>query len=202
MGSIFELFSKEKSCRRLANVEGKLARKYKYYREFLIHNHKALNIISQMELIYHGGDPFTMASVKRNYDDLMEATGKLVNALQRLSDGRYSELSSACNRIDEEIAPIFNHHPSGRHDHMVLPFEALTQEMADLAGTKATNLASIGNVLGLPIPQGFVVTANAFNRFLEDNGLAGPIRRKAVRAFRRFASGHGVCGKGHSGTNS
>lgn len=175
MGSIFELFSKEKSCRRLANVEGKLARKYKHYREFLIHNHEALNIISQMELTYHGGDPFTMASVKRNYDDLIEATRKLINALQTLSDGRYSELSNACNRIDEEIAPIFDTHSSGRHDHMVLPFEALTQEMADLAGTKATNLASIGNLLGLPVPQGFVVTANAFNRFIEDNELAAPI---------------------------
>lgn len=175
MGSIFELFSKEKSCRPLANLEGKVARKYKYYREFLIHNHEALNIISQMELVYHGGDPFTMASVKRNYGDLMGATGRLVNALQTLSGGQYSELSSACERIDKETAPIFNPDPSRRHDHIVLPFEAVTQDMADLAGTKATNLASIGNVLGLPIPQGFVVTANAFNRFLKDNQLAGPI---------------------------
>lgn len=175
MGSIFELFAKEKSCRPLANVEGRLARKYKYYRVFLIHNHEALNIISQMELVYHGGDPFTMASVKRNYDDLMGATRKLVKSLQTLSNGRYSELTGTCDRIDEEIATILIPHVSGRHDQIVLPFEALTRDMADLAGTKATNLALIGNVVGLPIPQGFVVTVNAFNRFLEKNELGAPI---------------------------
>jgi len=47
MGGILDLFSKEKSCRLLVNVEGKIAEKYQHYRQFLIHNHDALNIISQ-----------------------------------------------------------------------------------------------------------------------------------------------------------
>jgi pyruvate, water dikinase len=175
MRNILDLFSKENSCRLLVNAEGKIAEKYEYYRQFLIHNHDALNIIAELELLYHGGGPFTMSSVKKRYTDLMETTGKLVYALDRLSGGKYAGLIDACDRIGRDTASIFRSAPPSHPDLLVLPFEAVTADMADLAGPKTTNLASIGNVLKLPVPEGFVVTAAAFNRFLEDNDLIRPI---------------------------
>ena len=46
--------------------------------------------------------------------------------------------------------------------------------MVGIAGSKATNLATAGNELGLPIPPGFVITANAFWSFIEENDLHDP----------------------------
>jgi pyruvate, water dikinase len=48
--------------------------------------------------------------------------------------------------------------------------------MVKIAGSKATNLATVGNTLGLAIPPGFVITAHAFERFLEESGLAASIQ--------------------------
>ena len=42
-------------------------------------------------------------------------------------------------------------------------------------GSKAMNLAIIGNVLEMPVPPGFVITSCAFERFLEENHLAQAI---------------------------
>lgn len=58
---------------------------------------------------------------------------------------------------------------------MVLPLEALTPKSFSDAGGKATRLALLGNVLALPLPPGFVITACAFGRFLEENGLTQAI---------------------------
>jgi pyruvate,water dikinase len=175
MASILDLFSKEKSCRLLVNLDGKIAEHYQYFREFLIHNHEALNIISELELLYHGGGPFTIPSVKRRYADLMGTTRKLVQALHGLSGSKYSELLAACDSIDGKIASVFDPIVSKGPDQFVLPFESVKPDMAGMAGTKATNLASMGNVLGLPVPKGFVVTANAFSRFMTDNALVDPL---------------------------
>ncbi|MBS3108368.1 phosphoenolpyruvate synthase [Candidatus Woesearchaeota archaeon] len=50
-------------------------------------------------------------------------------------------------------------------------FKDLTKNDLDLAGGKALNLGIMYNA-GLPVPPGFVVTAYAFKRFIEDNKLA------------------------------
>jgi pyruvate,water dikinase len=175
MGSLRDLFSKEKSCRPLVNLKGKIAERYRHYRDFLIHNHEALSIISDIEFTYHGGDPFTFAQVKRQFRGLIKATRNLVTSLDRLSGGKYKNLIVACDHIEKEIFPILEMEPSRPSSAVVLPFEELTPESANIAGTKATNLALLASVLGLPVPRGFVITANAFDRFLDENGLWEPI---------------------------
>ena len=169
------LFSKEKSCRVLVNLEGRVAEKYSHYRDFLIHNHDALHFISEIELTYHGGQAFIFAQVKEHFDALMKATRSLVTSLDRLSHGKYKALLSACDRIEKDIISILSAKPPPPSGPLVMPFEALTPESANQAGAKATNLAVIGNVLGLPTPPGFVITASAFVRFLEDTILSGLI---------------------------
>ena len=58
---------------------------------------------------------------------------------------------------------------------LVMPLEAVAPDAVSVAGGKATNLATMGNVLGLRVPKGFVVTACALNRFLHESGLSAPI---------------------------
>ncbi|MCG6931766.1 MAG: hypothetical protein LJE64_14520 [Desulfofustis sp.] len=46
-------------------------------------------------------------------------------------------------------------------------------DYAELAGGKATNLSHARRA-GVPTPDGFVITASAFHRFIADNGLSQP----------------------------
>ncbi len=168
---IADLFSREKSCGLLVNLEGKLAEKYRWYREFLVHNHEALQIISDLERLQQGVELFTMPGLKRDCYRLFESCKRLVEALHRLSGGRYAELGEVCAHLDERITPLFNRTPIYPIEDLVLSLEELKPDMVGMAGSKATNLATAGNELGLPIPHGFVVTANAFRAFMEQNEL-------------------------------
>ncbi|MDY6880641.1 MAG: PEP/pyruvate-binding domain-containing protein [Thermodesulfobacteriota bacterium] len=168
---ITDLFSKKNSCQLLVNLEGKLAEKYRWYREFLIHNHEALQIISDLERMQQGNEPFTMQGVKKDYHRFFEASTELVKALNELSGGRYEKLFRACEDLHQQMVPLFDLPRPRPGGELVLLLEDLEARMVDMAGSKATNLAVAGNELGLPTPQGFVVTAHAFWSFIEQNEL-------------------------------
>jgi len=168
---ITDLFSKENTCQLLVNLEGDLAEKYRWYREFLIHNHEALQIISDLERMQQGNEPFTLPGVKEEYYGLYEASTKLVEALNHLSGGKYEELVRACKDLHEQMVPLFELPRPRPGKELALPLEDLKARMVDIAGSKATNLAVAGNELDLPTPPGFVITAHAFWSFIEQNKL-------------------------------
>ena len=174
--SLFDLFSSKKTCDLLVNVDGKVVEKYRHFQDFLTHNRNALNAIAEMEQTYYGGSSFSMGSAKKHYDDLLASTHSLIDALNGISKGKYAALSDVCDRINKESAPLFNAGDSTSTGEMVLAFESLRPEMMKIAGSKATNLATVGNALGLTIPPGFVITAHAFERFLEESGLIASIQ--------------------------
>lgn len=169
------MFFKKRVCHLLVNAEGEIATKYNHFMEFLTNNRAALGIISELEHLYYGGGPFTMAAVASQYGELVKATRNLVEALNGLSAEKYAELIGVYDRIGQEIAPIFASAPLASGGDLVLPLEALGPEMVKAAGSKATNLATIHKFLGAPIPPGFVITARALELFLQETGLAQPI---------------------------
>jgi pyruvate, water dikinase len=173
--SLIDLFSKKKTCSLLVNVDGRIVEKYQYFKDFLTHNRDVLNVIAELEQTYYGGSSFSTAAVKRRYDDLLEATRKLSEALNGIAKGKYGGLSGVCDQINEEASLICNPSLSAPAGDLVLPFEVLSPDRVKLAGAKATNLATVHNALGLPIPPGFALTVHAFERFLEGSGLAKPI---------------------------
>ena len=173
--SLLDIFSRKKTCDLVLNIDGKVVEKYRYFKEFLTHNRDALNSIAELEQTYYGGSSFSMASVKRRYDELLESTRQLTQALNGIARGKYSELAQVCDGINQEVALIFNPAHSFHTEDPVVPFAALRPEMVAFAGSKATNLATLHNALGLPIPEGFVITAHAFERFMDESGLAKPI---------------------------
>ena len=59
-------------------------------------------------------------------------------------------------------------------EELVVPLRALTRASVPIAGGKAANLGELLKA-GFPVPEGFVVTANAFRRFLAYNQLEGKI---------------------------
>ena len=174
--SLFDLFSEKKTCDLLANADGKVVEKYRHFKDFLTHNRDALNTIAELEQTYYGGSSFSMGSARKRYDDLLASIHKLIDALNGISRGKYAALSDVCDRIHQESVPLFNAGILTSTGEMVLAFESLRPEMAKIAGSKATNLATVSNALGLAVPPGFVITAHAFERFLEESGLTSTIQ--------------------------
>ena len=63
----------------------------------------------------------------------------------------------------------------------ILEFEKINQESVNVTGTKCANLGELMRI-GMPVPPGFVVTAQAFDFFLKETG-ADEEMNKVLKAF-------------------
>lgn len=177
------LTGNRKSCELLVDPDGTASRKYRDFKEFLRHNHKALSAIADLESLYHQG-AFSLVEARKRLATIDEAGRALLDSFASLTSGRYATLSPILDRLDEEAATILTAATPAPVVPSVLPLEAITPDMAPACGTKSTNLATMSNLLGLPIPAGFVVTVRGFERFIEQNDLGDRIGQ----ALARFAA--------------
>jgi len=145
--------------------------RYETFREVLRLNRSALSQVAELEQSYYGGPPLGLAALRAKYDNLIATARLLVVKLANL-EGRATlvELTAACDRIDAHVRaslvrpPI----PAGQ---LVVSLDALAAEPDVVAGAKATNLSIARNLLHLPTPAGFALTAAAHARFLTASNL-------------------------------
>lgn len=168
---ILNLFSTNKNCRLLVNLDGEIVEKYHQFKEFLGHNYVALQHLAELEQIYFTAAPFNMREVEERTQDLMTSTHRLAEALDAMGRGCYAPLVGVVDRLAQDIAPIYYPPPHCLMGPLVLPLDALSAASYGEAGGKATNLALMARRVGLPVPRGFVVTAMGFGRFVEEARL-------------------------------
>ncbi len=166
---------KSESCRLLDDPTGLAARKFSHYDAFLNHNHGALSRLAELEMLDRGAGLATSASIQRRVQSLLDGVSGLIESIGGLAGNRYPGLPEAFERIASDLAPLMERRREPINGPLVLPFSRLDTDHLSLAGAKAVNLARIRNQLGLPTPDGFVITTAAFDLFLRENGLLEPI---------------------------
>lgn len=169
------MFFKTQSCRLLADPEGPAAERYAHYDAFLDHNHRALRILSELELLDRGAGLATLASIQRRTQNLLKEVHGLVSSLCGLAGNRYGELLQVFDNVERELEPLMERRRPALEGPLTLPFSELRPDHILLAGSKSVNLARTRNELGLPAPDGFVVTTAAFDLFLRENRLLDAI---------------------------
>jgi pyruvate,water dikinase len=170
-----KLFAKDNVCIPLVDRAGKHVVKYRLFRNFLVHNRSAMDIIALIEALYYSGNPFTLAKLGSLFEELLESAFGAVYSLEGLSGKHFPALVSALNTINAGISRDLEPHYAFPTSELVLPFDRITPTIKNAVGAKAANLAGAGNKLMLSIPQGFAITAYAFKRFMDENGLWGDV---------------------------
>lgn len=155
--------------------------KYRHFRALLNHNRDALRHMAELEQIYYSDHPIDQRTVETHHALLREHVQGLVAALNALTADRFAELTIACQTIDDAIAHVLAPQASGPGSVDVLPLEGIGTDMHARIGGKAAGLALMKNVLHLPVPEGFVITAGATARFLATDGLLDRIRAELAR---------------------
>lgn len=168
-------FNKTESCRLLADPEGPAAERYAHYDAFLNHNHRALRILSALEMLDRGAGIATLSSIQRRTADLLEEVRGLVEALCGLAGNRYRDLLPVFDHVAGELAPLLERRRFPVEGPLTLPFSELGSRHIPVAGAKSVNLARVRNELRVSAPDGFVVTTAGFDLFLRENGLLEPI---------------------------
>lgn len=191
-------FARSNVCAPLINVRGVHVTKYRSFKTLLEHNRAAMNAMAELEHLYHSGRPFGLASVKPLYETLLEAVHGVIHAMGSLggSSPDPETLEKLVAGIDRSISEGLQADFTFASTDLVLPFDKITEDLLPLVGAKAANLARILNEVKLPVPGGFVVTAHAFQRVIEDNGLRDPIERAlASISLDDMAATETICSK-------
>jgi len=162
--------------------------KYEAFRNLLEYDKKSHELIAEIEQIYYDQLKVDFAAIEQNLRQLSSSVAKVVESLREICPTCYPKLDDYFRKINSKIKQIL---PSDLPDcspPFVLTLDQLTSDSYQLVGGKAFNLATNRKNLGLPVPRGFVITANSYNYFLETNNLREKIDDKLARLNINSAS--------------
>ncbi len=148
------------------------------FRRLLTANKTALEIMSDIEAHLAGERPFGMDYVDAAATRIAASVLQMVRSLNALSRDRYASLRDAFDRILMHMDALRGAVPSAEDGApRILPLPEIRLSDMPEVGGKMANLGEIRANVGLPVPDGFAVTVNAYRHFMEFGGLTEEIAR-------------------------
>ncbi|MDO9566025.1 MAG: PEP/pyruvate-binding domain-containing protein [Candidatus Desulfaltia sp.] len=154
--------------------------RYLYFKQLLNENNAVLEIMADMEDKLAGEYIFDMNYVRSSCNKLVDSVQNIIVNLDKLSKGKYPNLYFAFAKINSKIEAVLINKTDIPVTDFTIPFESATKEMVNSVGGKNANLGEIKNKVGLPVPDGFCISAYAFKKFIEYNELKDKIVLKSV----------------------
>jgi pyruvate,water dikinase len=151
--------------------------RYHNFKLLLNANNKALEIMADLEAALRARRPVGMSFIKANSTAVSVNVFKMIKNLDELAPGKYGELYARFRGIQESINRSLSQKRPVVGDDLVVPLGSTSADMADQVGSKMANLGEIRSKIGLLVPEGFVLTSRAYQRFFEANELQAEIDR-------------------------
>ncbi len=141
------------------------------FRELLTANHQALEAMAEMEQALRDGRTLSMTFIRAKATSVAVNVYKIVDNLNKISDGRYHVLVAVFNRLQQTIDALLESRTPGASELLILPLEKIGRHQVELAGEKMANLGEVGALAGMRIPPGFAITSAATQHFFHHNQL-------------------------------
>jgi len=185
MGSLLKrikgIFGRDRAAAAQAVEELRAVFKAKYhaFKLLLAANNSALQLMTDMEAALHGSQSFGMTFIRGHTTAVCVNVFNLIKYLNELSGGKYRALEGVFADIEAKVAAILARRPAPAVKELVLPLRQVHKGMADGVGSKMANLGEISaRVPGVRVPEGFAITAAAYERFLTHHRLQEEINRR------------------------
>ena len=156
--------------------------RYHSFKLLLNANNQALEIMAEIEQALHGRRPFGMAFVRAGCTSASVNVYRMIRKMDNLAPQKYTELFARFDAIQGRVEEFLKQKKPLRDDRLIINLDEVTKDMADLVGSKMANLGEIRNRLSLPVPDGFALTAAAYQHFLDHNDLQAEIDRRIQTA--------------------
>ena len=158
-----------------------LREKYEAFKLLLENDKCAHELMAELEDIYHNQIKVDFKFIEAKYEQFSACVLQIIDNLLKMCPLRYQSLKDYYKKFDSYVRfmlapPEYDFSPPFACSLAEIPSEGLK-----LAGGKAFNLARIGRQLQMPIPEGFVITTNAFNYFIEFNNLRNVIDARLAK---------------------
>jgi pyruvate,water dikinase len=178
------LFSRKPPAKRedIEKLRSDFQERYHYFKLLINSNNKALKTMSEIEEALKGASPFGMIFILSRCTSVATSVWKIIDNLNKLSSGRYDVLVEKFKEIQLNINPFLKLKEEHKEGPYTIPLSSVGNDHADQVGNKMASLGEAGSRMGLNISQGFAITAKAYERFMEYNGLTDEINRRIKKA--------------------
>ena len=156
--------------------------RYHQFKLLLNANNKALELMSEVEAALAGSQSFGMTFVRSRLTRISTSVFAVVRHMNELAPQGYGALLERFKAIQRQINPHVRVREAPTEGPLVMALGEVRPDQADLVGAKMANLAEICRRVGLAAPEGFVVTAAGFARFLAHSDLQPEIDRRLQAA--------------------
>jgi pyruvate,water dikinase len=134
-------------------------------------NGRVLGLLADLEQEARGEHLFDVHYIRSRVSALGEAVADVIDAMITLGGRPYTGLWDCFMKVEAELDSVLaSSRPVPRDDYTV-PYGRITKENAASVGTKNAQLGEMRSRLGLPVPDGFAITAWAYRRFIDANDL-------------------------------
>ncbi|MBW1739674.1 MAG: pyruvate, water dikinase [Deltaproteobacteria bacterium] len=170
---VFDFFSKKKQQKALRDEDDRklFIQKYKAFREVLNNNNKVLMTMADMQEKASGAFIFDRAYVRSSYQAVADGVKRIIDNLNILGNGKYKDLIIPYKKNDEAIRNRLAAKIAIPKTDYVFRLKELGKEAISSAGGKLAHLGELANILGLPVPPGFVITTYAYQVFAQHNQI-------------------------------
>jgi pyruvate,water dikinase len=153
---------------------------FRTFQGLLEKNNKILDAIAAMGDKLGGDYVFDKNYIVSSCQEMSDLVYKLIYDLDTIAPSKYLDLYDAFQRINHEIEEELAGRPVIAQADYVIHFETISRDSGDAVGGKIANLAEVHNILGLPAPEGFVITTTAFKGFMEYNKIWDRVREEPL----------------------
>ncbi|BBD09075.1 PEP/pyruvate-binding domain-containing protein [Desulfovibrio ferrophilus] len=152
--------------------------RYHHFRQLLRHDREAHECMMDIEEALRGEALFDMPFVRQLATRATESTSRIVADLMSLAPGRYDNLQTRFQTIQANISPHIEPRQPPKTGPLTVNLAEISRELADFVGPKMAYLGEAGAMPGIDIPQGFVISAESYRRFMSHRGLKQEIRQR------------------------
>lgn len=150
--------------------------KFSLFRELLDRHNYSLKLISHLEEKQRGGHLAYGTSIWDEFVNIREGVKETIERIIELGGTDYIPLRNQLLSISQEIEQsLMINRPIVKDDY-IIPLHQLNKNKADSVGTKNANLGELKSILNLPVPEGFAISAWAYQNFIKANNLNDKVR--------------------------
>lgn len=151
--------------------------KYESFKKLLEANNDTLELMARLEAVAAGNYIFDMQFIRSRSRAILDKVAQIVEHLNVLGDNRYEALKAVYQRLEERIQEEVAQELPQEIVPLVMNLNQVDRRHLLQVGGKNANLGEMKNRLGLPVPEGFVLTVAAYRLVLEENLLADRLRQ-------------------------
>jgi len=149
--------------------------KYASFKSLLGHDKRAHELMAELEEIYYHQIVVDFKVVEDKYNEFSTCVRAIVEDLKTICPTRYLDLMDYYKKFDDYTRFLLSPKKIESNPPFVIPMSEISKNNKIPVGGKAMHLAMARQQTAVPSPEGFVVTANAFNAIIAANALRNHI---------------------------